>query len=130
MSEAITPAIVERSQAMYRLVREGDPAWLDVIDVAVEWHAPQTPIGGGLLHGHTELLAFMQEVGNHFDDVSVDPEEFLPSGETLMVLGTWRGTDKSSGEEVQTPFAHAQRFRDGKLVYMRVYMNTATVDSS
>ena len=115
---------------MYRLARERDPEFLSVIDPAVEWHAPQTSFGGGELHGHMELLAFLEEVGNHFDDTYAEPEEFLPSGETLIVLGTWQGRDKATGELARTPFAHVQRFRDGKIAYVRVYMNTASLTSA
>lgn len=44
----------------------------------------------------------------------------------LIVLGTWRATARATGARVDVPFAHVLRYRDGKVVYFRNYLDTAT----
>lgn len=123
--DPITAELVERSRDGYRMIRENDPTFLDLVDPNVEWHVPDTLPGGGVLHGHLEVLEFMDTTSSLWSDAAPEPEEFLPSGESLVVLGTWRGRARSTGTWVELPFAHVQRFRDGKLVYFCNYIDAA-----
>ena len=107
------------------MFREHDPAFLDRVDPDVQYRVPDTMPGGGDLHGHWEMLAFMDTVAGLWDDPRPEPEEFLPVGDKLIVLGTWRGTAKATGVSVEVPFAHVVQYRDGKLACVRVYMDAA-----
>ena len=66
----------------------------------------------------------LEAIGDLFD-AQPEPEEFLSAGETLIVLGTWRARARVTGILVEVPFAHVLRFRDGKLVYFRNYIDSA-----
>ena len=123
--DPITDELVEQSREMYRMVREHDVAFLDSLDLALEYHLPQG--FGGDVHGPWAVLEVMNAAAELFDDPRPEPEEFLPSGDALIVLGTWRGTARSTGAPVAAPFAHVQRFRAGKIADMRVYMDSAEV---
>ena len=123
--DPITDVLVERSRAVYRMLLEHDAAFLDLFHPALEYHLPES--FGPVLHGPWELLEFLDDAAASFDDPRPEPEEFLPSGDTLVVLGTWKGTATATGVRVEVPFAHVQRFRDGKFVHFRVFMDTATV---
>lgn len=125
--DPITDALVDRSRAAYQMVCEGDPAFLDLLDPEVEWHVPRALPGGGDLHGHWEVLEFLEASGEFWDDPHPEPRDFLPSGDKLVVLGTWCGRAKTTGVEMAVPFAHVQQFRDGKLVYFRNYLDATEV---
>jgi ketosteroid isomerase-like protein len=122
--DPITDELVERSRTMYRMLHEHDAAFLDFFHPALEYHPPAS--FGVVLHGPWELLELLDSVTDSFDAPRPEPEEFLPSGDALVVLGTWTGTAKATGVRVEAPFAHLQRFRDGKLAHFRVFMDTAT----
>jgi ketosteroid isomerase-like protein len=124
-TDPITDALVERARDVYRMFVEQDPAFLDALDPEVEWHVPETfPGGGGAFHGTWDVLACLEAIGKLFD-ARPDPEEFLSAGDTLIVLGTWRARARVTGLLVKVPFAHVQRFGDGKLVYYRNYIDSA-----
>src|SRR4051812_32136411 len=107
------------------MLRDHDVGFVDNFDLALEYHLPQG--FGGDVHGPWALLEVMEAAGGLFEDPRPEPEAFLPSGDTLVVLGTWRGTARSTGASVAAPFAHVQRFRNGKIADMRVYMDSAEV---
>ena len=125
--DPITEAVVGLSRDAYRMFRENDPAFLDLMDADIEWHVPDTLPGGGDLHGPLEVLGFLDTMGRLWEDAYPEPEELLPSGDKLLVLGTWRARARSTGIGVEVPFAHVLQFRDGKLVYFRNYIDAAKV---
>ena len=125
-TDPITDALVEQVRDVYRMFLAQDPAFLEALDPDVEWHVPDTfPGGGGVFHGQWEVLACLEEIGKLFENAQPDPEEFLSAGETLIVLGMWRARARATGVQVEVPFAHVQRFRDGKVVYFRNYIDSA-----
>lgn len=124
--DPVTDEIVELVRDGYRMVLEGDPAFLDSMDPDVEWHVPDTIPGGGDLKGTMEVLEFMAGIGDLWE-ASVHPEEFLPSGVTLVVLGTWHLRARSTGVELASPFAHVTRYRNGKVVYFRNYTDASKI---
>ena len=123
--DPITEETVRRSRDAYRMFREQDPAFFDRVDPEVEWHVPDTLPGGGDLHGTLEVLEFIDTVGELWEDAYPDPEEFLPAGDKLIVLGTWHAAARSTGVRVELPFAHVNQYRDGMLVYFRNYIDAA-----
>jgi hypothetical protein len=123
--DPITEELVGLSREAYRMIRENDPAFFDRVDPEIEWHVPDTLPGGGDLHGTVEVVEFLEAVGGLWEDAYPEPEEFLPAGDKLVVLGTWRARARSTGVRVEVPFAHVHQFRDGNLVYFRNYTDAA-----
>ena len=123
--DPITDELVRKSREMYRMVREHDAAFLDNLDLALEYYLPEGL--GGLIHGPWAVLEVMDAAVELFEDPHPEPEEFLPSGDTLIVLGTWRGTARATGARVAARFAHVQRFRGGKIADFRIYMDSAAI---
>ena len=52
------------------------------------------------------------------------PEQFLDSGERVVVIGRFRGRG-TGGQSVDTPFAHVWRMRGGKAASFPNHMNAA-----
>lgn len=125
--DRIDDEVVERSREMYRQIADGDLAFFDLIDPEIEWHVSDTMPGGGELHGLDELIPHIQAVGELWESPRAEPEEFLPAGDRLVVLGTWRARVKATGAPVEAPFAHVGEFRDGKLVRLRNYIDSGRV---
>jgi ketosteroid isomerase-like protein len=125
-TDEITEALVRQCKTSYRQFRENDPAFLDAVDPDVEWHVPDTLPGGGEIRGQLALLEFLDTTSRLWE-AHPEPDEFLPAGDRLIVLGTWRGHARSTGTRVAVPFAHVLRYRDGKLVYFRNYLDAAKV---
>jgi ketosteroid isomerase-like protein len=71
------------------------------------------------------VLAFFETVSGLWEDARPEPDEFLAAADKLVVLGTWRARARSTGVNVELPFAHVQQFRAGKLVYFRNYIDAA-----
>jgi ketosteroid isomerase-like protein len=102
----------------YAAFNRGDiPAVLEVFDAQIEWREP----GGGRAPRGTfngpesvgsDVFAAVPE---HFDEFAAEPEEFIDAGESVAVVGSFRGKAKS-GRQLQARFVHAWRLRDGKLV--------------
>ena len=116
--DPVTDELVEQSRAGYRMLREGDASFLDLLDPDVEWHVPDSVPGGGALRGHWEVLAFFDAIGKKWEDPRAEPAEFLPSGDKLIVLGKWCGRARATGIEMAVPFAHihAVPWREGRLL--------------
>jgi ketosteroid isomerase-like protein len=123
--DVVTDEVVQRAKDGYAMFQRHDPAFLDGLDPEIEYRVPDTLPGGGHLRGQWEMLAFMDTVAGLWDDPRPEPEEFLPAGDKLIVLGTWRATAKATGVSVEVPFAHVLQHRDGRLASVRVYMDAA-----
>ena len=55
-----------------------------------------------------------------------DAEEYLESGNTVVVLARYRGRGKGSGVEVDVAGAHVWEMRDGKAVRFEVFADRRT----
>jgi uncharacterized protein len=58
-------------------------------------------------------------------DVTFVPEEFFQSGETVVVLGRFKGRTMATGVEFDVPFCHIWTVQDGRLVRGRMFTDTA-----
>jgi uncharacterized protein len=113
------------SQQNVQIMREGYAAFnrqdiaavLEIYDPQIEWNEP----GGGrapagTFHGPQNVAEqVFAHVPENFDEMRVESERFIDSGEHVVVIGHFRGTTKS-GAAVEVPFAHVWRMRDGKVV--------------
>ena len=123
-TDAITEELVQQARAGYEQFRANDPAFLETIDPDVEWVVPDTLPGGGVLLGPLEVLEFLDRTSQLWD-AHPDPGEFLPAGDRVLVLGTWRGVARATGVRVEIAFAHVLAYRDGKLVQFHNYLDAA-----
>jgi ketosteroid isomerase-like protein len=63
-------------------------------------------------------------LGSEWDGFAAVPEEFLDAGETVVVLGRYRGTFKATGSVLDAQLAHVWRVADGKAVHFQQYTDT------
>ncbi|HUI80502.1 MAG TPA: nuclear transport factor 2 family protein [Bryobacteraceae bacterium] len=119
----------DRVRAMYEAFARGDvPSVLAGMDAQIEWneaenfvYADQNPYIGP----QAILAGVFMRIGGDWDSFAAAPEEILPSGDTVISLGRYRGTYKATGKRVDAQFVHVFKFRDGKIVKFQQYTDTA-----
>ena len=63
-------------------------------------------------------------VPENFDDFSADADQFIDSGEHVVVVGHFRGRAKS-GTVLDAPFVHVWKMRDGKAMNFYHHVETS-----
>lgn len=119
---------VELAEAIYEAVVLDDPrpflerCWPDaVIDYPAAGRLPY----GGAWAGADGIVAFL-EAHDAAEVIDVfEPDEMLPSGDSVVVLGRFEGRAKPSMTPWSTRFVHVLRFREEKLRRWEAYFDTA-----
>jgi uncharacterized protein len=117
--------IVQRS---YLSFSRGDlDAVLADLDPAIEWHQAQGLPHGGLYRGVDEVRRNIFEPldAEWWSEFDAAPDEFLESGDQVVVLGRYRGTAKGSGKVLDVPFVHVWTLRDTLAIRFRQFLDTA-----
>ena len=60
-------------------------------------------------------------------DLTIDFHRYIEEGDTIVVLATYQGIYKPTGNEVNEPTAHVWDLKDGKIVRFRQYVDTASL---
>jgi uncharacterized protein len=115
----------DRARRGYEAFSKGDlQAVLEFIDPDVEVEVytgrpdlPETQ----RLRGHAGFLENLRQLTEVFDEVLVEPEEFIEAGEDLVVIIHAAGRGKGSGIRVENRVAHIWTLRDGKAIRFRVF---------
>jgi len=63
-------------------------------------------------------------LGGEWDGFAAVPDEYLDAGDTIVVLGRYRGAHKATGRPLDAQFAHVWRVRDGKAAAFQQYTDT------
>ena len=73
------------------------------------------------------LEGVFARIGAEWDGFGVNVEELLDAGDSVVMLGRYRGTYKATGKPQDTQVVHVWRLRDGKAVRFQQYANTLHV---
>jgi ketosteroid isomerase-like protein len=119
---------VELVRAIYAAFAAGDvPGVVARMDPAMVWNeAEHFPYADGNPYRGPEaiLTGVFARLGSEWDNFAAMPEEFLGAGETVVVLGRYRGTYKGTGRAADAQMAHVWRVADGKAVAFQQYTDT------
>ena len=123
---------LETVQGFYAGARAGDPAMItSVMAPSLTW--VQTP---GFPHAATYttpdevLTGVFDTLAEEWDGFKGVPEEFIDGGDQIVVTGYYAGTSKATGRSFEAPFAHVFTVRDGAIVAMKQYCDTALVNAA
>jgi hypothetical protein len=97
-------------------------AFIALCDSSVEAHSVFAAVGGGVYHGHDGLRRFFIDGGDAWgDEIRGEVEAFFDLGEDTLVFYVLYGRGRQSGVEVAMPLAQVVKWRDGLVVYFKVY---------
>lgn len=93
---------------LYEAFARGDVASiLAALDENIDWKAPRNLPHGGEFRGRDAVGRFFQGIGEHWNDLKVEVEQMLSSGERVVVLVRAAGQLRASGEQTGYTAAHA-----------------------
>lgn len=119
---------VEMMRKTYEAMANGEePPMIHALDPEIELKEPESlPYGG--LHKGVQAMGEMQKTFmDCWDLVVPTTEQLLDAGDYVVAMGRLRVRGRHSGKEVETPFAEIIKFRDGKIVEINPFNDTATL---
>jgi ketosteroid isomerase-like protein len=100
-------------------------AFLETAHPDVEWYPFTAEVeGGGAYHGHEGVRRWWSNMVSNADEFEASVSECRDLGETVIAFGTLRGKFKS-GVSLEWEFAWVARYRDGLVVWARVFRTRA-----
>ena len=100
-------------------------SWAD--DIHWEGSSSEEVPGGGTYHGKQDAAQTLARIPENFESFQSPGDEFIESGDTVVVLGHAEGRAKSSGTEFEVPFVHVWRLEDGKIKRAQLFFDTAVI---
>jgi ketosteroid isomerase-like protein len=79
---------------------------------------------GGVYRGVEGVRAWLRGFFDVFEEITIEPQEFIEAGDTIVVPTKQRFRSKA-GAEVDWEITQVLRFRDGKLVHASGYTDHA-----
>jgi ketosteroid isomerase-like protein len=132
MKEADNIQIVQRAYAAFG---RGDvPAMLADMTDDIDWHGvigvgPNVPTGGPR-HGKNQVALFFKQVSETVDFKKFEPQQFLAQGETVVVLGHYTGSVKTTGRTFSLDWVMVFTLHGGKVARFREYTDGAAVTAA
>jgi ketosteroid isomerase-like protein len=99
------------------------PSVLAAFDEGISWTVPDSVPIGGTFHGHDGVTGFFGSLAEQFEAISVEPQEYIDAGDTVVVIVRDRAT--GPGGTADTLAAHLWRMREGKAVSFTEFGDTA-----
>jgi ketosteroid isomerase-like protein len=97
----------------------GEPPW-EMIDEGVEVYDHDTPDQGDY-RGHVGYARWLEDWGAAWAEWSIEPEEFLDAGDSVVVFFRMRTKGRGSGVEVERQDAIVFKLRNGRIVRVDYY---------
>jgi hypothetical protein len=115
-------------KGLYEAFAAGDvPAVLARMSPDIVWNeAENFPYADGNPYRGPEaiLTGVFARLGSEWESFSAIPEEYLDAGDTIVVLGRYRGTCRATGRALDAQLAHVWRVEDGKAASFQQYTDT------
>jgi ketosteroid isomerase-like protein len=90
-------------------------------DPEIEWVLPALQRSDSC-HGPAEVIHFWEGLDETFDELRLDPQEFVDAGDRVAVRLRFYGRGKGSGAELETEMYHqVTTFRDGIMVRIEYF---------
>jgi ketosteroid isomerase-like protein len=116
-------------QEVFRCFAAHDgPGLMAVLDEEIEWHEPDVDVRWrGIYRGHDGFASWLHIIGRELADLVVQPQEFITSDDTVVVLGHESARVTATGRTYHSDFAFVFRVRNGKLTAFRAYHDTDAI---
>lgn len=120
---------VELIRGAYDAFAKGDVGTvLGLLSPEIRWtEAEGFPYAGTFVGPKAVLENVFMRLGTEWEGFAAVPNEFIDGGDSVVALGKYSGTYKSTGKSFQADFAHVWKMADGKAVKFVQYVDTALV---
>jgi hypothetical protein len=120
--EQVVRQNIDAVKQAYAVAAKGDfDEMFDVIDPNIVLRdRPESP-DPRTYHGYEGVRQSLESSDDTFEGFELQPEEFIPEGDYVIVVLRMRGTGRGSGVTVEERIAHQWKIRDGKAVALQVY---------
>jgi ketosteroid isomerase-like protein len=119
---------VELVRGIYDAFAAGNiPAVLERMSPDMVWNEAESfPYADGNPYCGPEAIlgGVFARLGSEWDGFAAVPGEFLDAGDTIVMLGRYRGTCKATGRALDAQLAHIWRVEDGRAVRFQQYTDT------
>jgi ketosteroid isomerase-like protein len=80
---------------------------------------------GGAFTGQEEIVAnVFAPLGAEWEEFRPEPDNFVAEGNTVVVTGTYLGTNKATGKDIAARFTHVWALADGKIINFEQFTDT------
>jgi ketosteroid isomerase-like protein len=116
-------------EGVYASFVQGDvPAVLGAMADDIQWtEADGFPLAGTYVGPQAVLEGVFMRLGEIGDDYAVVPEQFVATGDTVVVLGHYAWKHKSSGKPAAVKMAHVVTLDGGKIATFQQHVDTVRV---
>jgi hypothetical protein len=115
-------------RAIYDAFAAGDiPGVVSRMSPDIVWNeAENFPYADGNPYRGSDAIlgGVFARLGGEWDGFAAVPEEFLDAGDTVVVLGRYRGTYKATGRALDAQLVHVWRVEGGKAAAFQQYTDT------
>jgi ketosteroid isomerase-like protein len=111
--------VVQR--ALEHFSATGEVLW-DLVDPEIEVHDHDAP-DQGIYRGHAGFTRWLEDWGAAWADWSVEPQEFINAGESVVVVLRMKAEGRGSGINIDRQDAGVYAVRNGKVVRVDYYNN-------
>ena len=105
-------------KGIYSAFGNGDvPAVLGAMSPDIVWNeAENFPLAdrNPYVGPQAILEGVFARLGSDWEGFAVDPQQYLDAGDSVVVLGRYRGTCRATGKPVDAQLVHVWRIEDGK----------------
>ncbi len=132
VATAAAPGNVTALRTGYAAFASRDvPEVLALLDPDVKWiETSGGPFAGNFVGPEDVAAGVFARIAVEWSEFHVEPDEYVASGDTVAVLGTYRGTYRATGKAVSARFVHMYRFRDGRVIRYECVGDTAMLNSA
>lgn len=118
---------VELVKGVYEAFARGDlAAALAAMADDIEWHEADGGPYAGVYQGPDQVAAkVLAPVAGDVPDFAATPEQLIPSGRTVAVIGRYTGTGRATGKKLDLPVVHIWDVHEGELAGFRQFVDGA-----
>jgi ketosteroid isomerase-like protein len=101
---------------------------LAVLSPDVEWtEAEGFPYAGTYVGVDALMKGVFHRLATEWDGYRAEVHTYLSDGDRIAAFGVYSGTYKATGKSMVAAFAHLYELKDGKIIRMQQYVDTAMV---
>jgi ketosteroid isomerase-like protein len=95
--------------------RTGEPDY-ELLDPEIVYDVSRRTFDAGVYHGHEGVREFFSLLAEQWATLRIEPNDFVVSGDQVIVSVRLVGVGKESGVETTAHAAHLWTFRNGRVV--------------